>query len=168
MEMLEQETSRSRRSGTPFAILMADVDHFKEFNDKHGHIEGDEALKAVAGVLQAAMRDVDHVARFGGEEFLVVLPDTDIDGAVLAAERVRERLAKHILAVEREAVTVTMSTGVAEFPADGTSPESLIATADAALYQAKRRGRDRVVRASRRRPTREPGKAKTPAKRPTR
>ena len=153
METLELETRRSRRSDKPFTILMADVDHFKEFNDKHGHIAGDEALKAVAGVLQTAARDIDHVARFGGEEFLVVLPDTEIDGAVLAAERFRERLSKHILAVEREAVTVTMSIGVAEFPADGSSPESLTAAADAALYHAKRRGRDCVVRASRRRST---------------
>ena len=156
METLKNETSRASRSETTFAILLVDVDHFKKFNDTHGHLAGDEALKAVADVLKEAMRQVDFVARYGGEEFLVLLPDTGIDGAVRAAERIRERLAKRILAVREQSVTVTLSTGVAEFPTDGNSPESLIASADTALYQAKRRGRDRVVRASRRKRTTAP------------
>lgn len=95
------------------------------------------------------MREVDYVARYGGEEFLVMLPDTDIDGAIRAAERIRERLAERAVVVGNQSVTVTLSVGVAEFPIDGDSPESLIVSADAALYQAKRHGRDRVVRASR-------------------
>ena len=132
---------------------MADVDHFKKFNDTHGHIAGDEALKAIAEVLQEATRGIDRVARYGGEEFLVVLPETVMDGAVRAAERVHERLDKRSVAVGEQSVTVSLSTGVAEFPTDGDSPESLIASADAALYQAKRDGRNRVVRASRRRQT---------------
>ena len=159
METLESETHRANRSKSPFAILMVDVDHFKKFNDTHGHIAGDEALKVVAGVLQEATREIDHVARYGGEEFLVVLPDTDIDGAIKAADRIRERLAERSVAVGEQAATLTVSTGVAEFPADGDSPEALIASADAALYQAKRRGRDRVVCVSRRR--------ETPAAKPT-
>lgn len=159
METLESETHRATRSKSPFAILMVDVDRFKKFNDTHGHIAGDEALKVVAGVLQEATREIDHVARYGGEEFLVVLPDTDIDGAIKAAERIRERLAERSVAVGEQAATLTVSTGVAEFPADGDSPEALIASADAALYQAKRRGRDRVVCVSRRR--------ETPAAKPT-
>ena len=142
---------------------MADVDGFKNFNDTHGHIAGDEALKAVAEVLQEGMREIDHVARYGGEEFLVMMPNTDIDGAVKAAERIRERLAERSVAVGKKSVTVTMSTGVAEFPIDGDSPESLIISADEALYQAKHDGRDRVVRASRgRRKT-----AATSTKKPT-
>ena len=161
LETLEIETSRARRSKTSFAILMADVDHFKKFNDMHGHIAGDEALKAVAVVLKEVTREIDHVARYGGEEFLVALPDTDIDGAVRAAERIRERLAETGVVVQEQSVTLTLSTGVAEFPTDGESPESLIAAADAALYQAKRRGRDRVMRASRRRQTTAGKKAKT-------
>ena len=161
LETLEIETSRARRSETSFAILMADVDHFKKFNDMHGHVAGDEALKAVAVVLQEVTREIDHVARYGGEEFLVALPETDIDGAVRAAERIRERLAETGVVVQEQSVTLTLSTGVAEFPTDGESPESLIAAADAALYQAKRRGRDRVMRASRRRQTTAGEKAKT-------
>ena len=163
MERLKNETLRSRRSKKSFAILMADVDGFKNFNDTHGHIAGDEALKAVAEVLQEGMREIDHVARYGGEEFLVMMPNTDIDGAVKAAERIRERLAERSVAVGKKSVTVTMSTGVAEFPIDGDSPESLIISADEALYQAKHDGRDRVVRASRgRRKT-----AATSTKKPT-
>jgi diguanylate cyclase (GGDEF)-like protein len=139
MERLEGETLRSCRSERAFAILMVDVDRFKEFNDTHGHFAGDEALKMVAEVLQEEMREVDHVARYGGEEFLVMLPDTDIDGAVKAAERIRTRLAGCAVVVGKQSFTVTVSVGVAEFPADGDSPESLIISADAALYQAKRR-----------------------------
>jgi len=161
LETLEMETNRASRSETSFSILMADVDHFKKYNDKHGHVAGDEALKAVAVVLQESTREIDHVARYGGEEFLVALPDTDIDGAVRAAERIREKLAEAGVVVQEKSVTLTLSSGVAEFPTDGESPESLIAAADAALYQAKRRGRDCVVRASRRRKTTAKKKAKT-------
>ena len=153
METMKNEARRSRRSKKSFAILMVDVDQFKKFNDTHGHIAGDEALKAVAEVLQGGTREIDHVARYGGEEFLVVLPDTDIAGAVRAAERIRERLAKRSVAVGKRSVKLTVSTGVAEFPIDGDSPEALVVSADTALYQAKRRGRDRIVRASRRRST---------------
>jgi len=159
METMKNEARRSHRSKKSFAILMVDVDHFKKFNDTHGHVAGDEALKAVAEVLQEGTREVDHVARFGGEEFLVVLPETDIAGAVGAAERFRERLAKHSVAVGKRSVKVTVSTGVAEFPIDGASPEALIISADAALYEAKRLGRDRVVCASR-------GQATTASKAP--
>ena len=163
METLESEMGRASRAKASFAILMADIDRFKKFNDTHGHIAGDEALKAVAEVLQEATRGIDRVARYGGEEFLVVLPETGIDGAVTAAERIHERLAKRGVAVGEQSVTLTLSTGVAEFPTDGDSPESLIASADAALYQAKRGGRDRVVRSSRRRQTTavKPTKTKT-------
>jgi len=99
------------------------------------------------------MRDGDYVARYGGEEFLVMLPDTDLNGAVRAAERVREGLDKIGVSVGKQSIKLTVSTGVAEFPTHGDSPESLIASADEALYQAKRSGRDRVVPASRRRGT---------------
>ena len=152
-ETLKSEIRRSRRSKRSFSVLMADIDRFKEFNDTHGHLAGDEALKAVAQVLRKTMRDEDYVARYGGEEFLVMLPDTDLNGAVRAAERVREGLDKISVSVGKQSIKLTVSTGVAEFPTHGDSPESLIASADEALYQAKRSGRDRVVPASRRRGT---------------
>jgi diguanylate cyclase (GGDEF)-like protein len=163
MEKLRNETRRSRRSKKPFSILMSDVDSFKEFNDTHGHVAGDEALKAVAKVLQEGMRKIDYVARYGGEEFLVILPHTGIAGAVKVAERIRKQLAELSLTVGERSITLTVSTGVAEFPIDGDSPESLIVSADAALYQAKDRGRDRVARASRGRRT----TAATSTKKPT-
>ncbi len=151
MKTLENESRRANRAEKPFSILMLDVDYFKKFNDTHGHIAGDEALKVVAAVLQEATRAIDHVARYGGEEFLVVLPDTDIEGAGEAAERVRKLLAERPVEVGERVAALTLSVGVAEFPTDGDSPEALIVSADAALYQAKRRGRDRVVAVSRRR-----------------
>ena len=163
MEKLRNETRRSRRSKKPFSILMADVDSFKEFNDIHGHVAGDEALKAVATVLREGMREVDHVARYGGEEFLVILPHTGIAGAVKVAERFRKQLAERSVTVGERSITLTVSTGVAEFPIDGDSPESLIVSADAALYQAKDGGRDQVARASRGRRT----TAATSTKKPT-
>ena len=142
---------------------MSDVDRFKDFNDTHGHVAGDEALKAVAKVLREGMRKIDYVARYGGEEFLVILPHTGIAGAVKVAERFRKQLAERSVTVGERSITLTVSTGVAEFPIDGDSPESLIVSADAALYQAKDGGRDRVARASRGRRT----TAATSTKKPT-
>ena len=156
MEKLEDQAVHSRRSSQPFTILMVDVDHFKKFNDAHGHFAGDEALKVVADALQAGTRqegrrEFDYVARYGGEEFLIMMPDTDIDNAVKAAERIRRHLAERSVTVETGSVVLTISVGVAEFPVHGDSPESLIVSADEALYQAKDAGRDRVARAARRR-----------------
>ncbi len=141
METLANEARRSRRLKHTFTVLMSDVDNFKQFNDTHGHLKGDEALRRVAKVLQDCSRDVDCVARFGGEEFMIILPETPTKGAVEVAERIRARLAEEQVAGGR----LTLSIGVAEFPASGEGDEALIAAADAALYQAKREGRDRVV-----------------------
>jgi diguanylate cyclase (GGDEF)-like protein len=138
METLQKEVLRSRRLRHAFAVLMADVDHFKSYNDAHGHPAGDEVLKRVAGVLRETARDVDLVARYGGEEFFVLMPETRADGAAQMAERVRERLAALRL-------PVTLSVGTAEFPTHGDNGDALIRAADAALYEAKRSGRDRVV-----------------------
>ncbi|HEY6808555.1 MAG TPA: diguanylate cyclase [Gemmatimonadales bacterium] len=145
METLANEARRSRRLKHTFTVLMSDVDHFKQFNDAHGHLKGDEALRCVAKVLKDCSRDVDCVARYGGEEFMIILPETPTKGAVEVAERIRERLAAEQVAGGR----LTLSIGVAEFPANGEGEEALSAAADAALYQAKGAGRDRVVAAGR-------------------
>ena len=163
MDALENEVRRSRRLKHKFAVIMADVDHFKRFNDAHGHPAGDAVLKRVAEILREATRDVDVVARYGGEEFFVMMPETEGEGGADVADRVRERLAAEPLP---GGGTVTLSFGVAEFPAHGDVGETLIAIADAALYQAKREGRDRVVMApgaaERRRQARSPAVGSEP------
>jgi diguanylate cyclase (GGDEF)-like protein len=141
MEALEDEVRRSRRLDHNFAVLMADVDHFKHYNDAHGHPAGDEVLKQVGTVLREAMRDVDFVARYGGEEFFVLMPELTSSAAAGLAAKVREHLAQQVFA----GGPVTLSFGVAEFPADGATGEALIDAADKALYEAKRAGRDRVA-----------------------
>jgi diguanylate cyclase (GGDEF)-like protein len=145
METLAGEVRRARRLEHPFALLMVDIDHFKEYNDAFGHLAGDEMLTRVARVLRESTREVDCAARYGGEEFLVLLPETGVVDAAETAERIRARVAAEALAGGK----ITLSIGVAEFPSHGDTPEVMIAAADAALYQAKREGRNRVVRAGR-------------------
>jgi len=144
MDALANEIRRSRRLEHRCSLLMADIDHFKEYNDAFGHLTGDEMLIKVARALRDSTREVDCVVRYGGEEFVVLLPETAVDDAAETAERIRARVAAEGLA----GGTITLSVGIAEFPTHGDSPESMIAAADGALYQAKREGRDRVVRAS--------------------
>jgi diguanylate cyclase (GGDEF)-like protein len=141
MEALHNEVRRSRRLKHSFAILMADVDHFKLYNDEHGHPAGDDVLMRVAAVVGESTRDVDFVARYGGEEFFVLMPEVASQAAVDMAHKIRQRLSLEVF----QGGKITLSFGVAEFPMDGASGESLIAVADAALYQAKRQGRDQVV-----------------------
>lgn len=140
MEVLDNEVLRSQRLEHTFAVLMADVDHFKQYNDAYGHPAGDEVLKRIGRLLSEATRDVDFVARYGGEEFFVLMPETDVARAAHVADRIRERLAQ-----EMPAGGVTLSFGIAEFPAHGDTGPALIAVADAALYEAKHEGRDQVV-----------------------
>jgi len=147
MQTLEGEVRRAQRQKHPFAILMVDVDHFKKYNDSHGHQAGDEVLRRVGVLLKEATRDVDCAARYGGEEFVVLLTDTTLAGGTDAAQRIRRQLAHEVF----PGGPVTLSIGVAEFPEHGETVEAVIASADAALYRAKRDGRDRVVVAGRRR-----------------
>jgi diguanylate cyclase (GGDEF)-like protein len=142
MQRLDEETTRAKRTGRPFCVIMADVDFFKKYNDEFGHPAGDEVLKQIALILKEATRTVDCVARYGGEEFSALLPETSAEGAMEVAERMRARVAAAPFA-GRE---VTMSLGVAEFPTDAGTAERIIAVADKALYEAKRTGRNRVVR----------------------
>lgn len=145
METLATEIQRCRRHKRSLSVVMVDVDEFKKYNDVFGHLAGDKVLAAVATVLRESTRDVDCVARYGGEEFLLVLPETQADGAAQVSERIRERLAK----TEFGEGKITLSIGIAEFPSDGDSPEGVIASADAAMYEAKGAGRDRVTSSSR-------------------
>jgi diguanylate cyclase (GGDEF)-like protein len=145
MGEFEKEINRAKRHGRKLAVLMMDVDRFKQYNDTHGHQAGDEVLRGMGVVIRDATREPDIPARYGGEEFIVLLPDCGIDGAVDAAERVRARLAEEVF----EGRTVTASLGAAEYPTHGETPKELIAAADAALYEAKAEGRDRVVAAGR-------------------
>jgi diguanylate cyclase (GGDEF)-like protein len=145
-ERLALEVERSQRSGLPLSLLMLDVDHFKQFNDAHGHPAGDEVLRQLARVLTEARRMNDVVARYGGEEFAVILVDTGKATAGKVAERVRERVAGHDFGAAAPAAgRITASVGVATFPGDGADVEGLVRAADAALYAAKRAGRDRVA-----------------------
>ena len=143
METLANEVRRSRRLDHPCALLIADVDHFKEYNDAYGHLAGDEALARIAAVLRETTRDVDCAARYGGEEFVVLMPETKVVGAMETAQRIRTLLAGDELVGGKLSVSI----GVAQFPEDGDGPEALLARADGALYRAKREGRDRVLRA---------------------
>jgi len=144
MEVLDNEVRRSRRLRHPFAVLMADLDLFKKYNDAHGHQAGDAVLKRIGAIMREASRDVDFVARYGGEEFLLMMPETEIDAAKKLAERIRRKIADEKLAAGK----ITLSLGVAAFPLHGDGPEPLIAAADAALYAAKRAGGNRVVAAT--------------------
>ena len=145
-ELLAAEQRRCQRLKHPFAVVMLDVDRFKSYNDEFGHPAGDRVLARVAELLQESVREVDSVGRYGGEEFLVLLPESGESEAVALAERVRRRIAEERFPHRQ----VTMSLGVAQYPAHGESVDSVIASADAALYDAKREGRNRVARAGKR------------------
>jgi diguanylate cyclase (GGDEF)-like protein len=147
--VLDRELERSRRFDAPLGLVMLDIDDFKLVNDTYGHQQGDEVLAQVAGVLRDLSRDLDTPARYGGEEMAVVLPQTDLEGAEMLAERIREAVeAVRVPRVGGGGVLgVTASFGVASVPYSALDRESLIAAADAALYRAKRGGKNRVERA---------------------
>jgi diguanylate cyclase (GGDEF)-like protein len=145
-EVLEKEFARARRSGVPFSVLMMDVDHFKRFNDSHGHEAGDRVLKEVGQLITREFREGDVGCRFGGEEFLVLLHESDAAEAFERADHFRQVLrAVPVVHAGELLGPVTISIGVAEAPRDGGSPQAVVAAADAALYRAKAEGRDRVV-----------------------
>jgi len=146
MGTLANEVQRSRRLRRTFSVLLADVDHFKQYNDTQGHLGGDAALVKIAEILRQTTRGVDSVARYGGEEFVVMLIEAPIATAGAVGERLRARVAAEDFGAGR----LTVSVGAAEYPTHGETPEELIASADAAMYQAKNEGRDRVIVAGRR------------------
>jgi two-component system cell cycle response regulator len=143
-ETLADELARVDRFGGSLAVVVADLDWFKDVNDRHGHPAGDSVLSEFAVLLQETVRDVDLAGRWGGEEFVLILPGTDLAGGAQVAERIRESLARRVvLAGDRTPITVTASFGVAAIPPAKTASE-LFAAADAAMYEAKRGGKNRV------------------------
>ena len=148
-ELLHEEFERSRRSGEPLAVVMIDLDRFKAVNDTYGHPTGDVILYETARIIRETAREIDMVGRYGGEEFIAILPNTAEEEAAKFAERVRAAVEGYVFRDEANEVRMTASSGVASFPGpDSDTPEALLKRADESLYVAKESGRNRVVRAS--------------------
>jgi two-component system, cell cycle response regulator len=148
-EQLHEEFERSRRSDDPMAVVMLDLDHFKQVNDTYGHPTGDVILYETARILRDSAREIDMIGRYGGEEFIAILPNATEDAAAQFAERVRQHVEAHVYRDEATEVRMTLSAGVAshpEFTVD--NPDMLLKRADEALYRAKTGGRNRIERAS--------------------
>ncbi len=144
-EQLAREVERAQRFGTPVGLVVLDLDDFKLINDRFGHLAGDGVLKAAAGAIRQCTREIDQPARWGGEEFAVILPHTGIDGAARLAERLRQAIAeRQIPTPDGRSVRVTASFGVAALPGSGTTQVELTAAADDAVYRSKRAGKNRV------------------------
>ena len=142
---LKDEILRAGRSQMPLALIMSDIDHFKQYNDNYGHQAGDELLRTVARVLAKHTRAVDVVARYGGEEFTIILPNTVHSQAVELAGRIRAAVAAEPFVFQGQRTSVTMSFGVSSFPKDATSQTQLIRSADERMYNSKRNGRNQVT-----------------------
>ncbi len=144
-EMLHREIHRAVRHQIPLGIVMIDIDHFKEFNDTYGHPAGDEVLRKVAACLRGLVRAEDIICRYGGEEFLAILPDVSLADAIKRAEQIRTKIRAMQVRFQGQSLQVTVSIGVAAFPKHGRTAEAIVHAADAALYRSKQEGRDRVI-----------------------
>ena len=143
-ERMEEMMSRAERYGNTFSLIVFDIDHFKAINDKHGHAGGDRILRAIAHLLNDHKRSSDFLARFGGEEFVLLLPETTLESAQRLAEKTRERVDASNFRFQKERVRVTLSAGVGELHPGRDTAEALFKRVDAALYLAKQEGRNRV------------------------
>jgi diguanylate cyclase (GGDEF)-like protein len=145
-KMLDLEVKKSKRHNVPFSLVLFDVDHFKEYNDHNGHIEGSAALKQIAKIMKEIFRVTDILAKYGGDEFVVILPNSDKVGAFLAADRLREMVEMEgFPGAEKQPMgKVTLSLGIASYPEHGLTGQAILESADKAMYVAKEAGRNRT------------------------
>jgi diguanylate cyclase (GGDEF)-like protein len=144
-ERFEEEFGRARSKKLPLSLLMIDIDHFKKVNDQYGHLTGDMVLREVARIIAGQVREIDIAGRYGGEEFCVILPDTDKPGALVVAERIRLAVHEQKVKAYDTTLAINVSVGVSAFPDDAMQMEELLDKADWALYRAKKSGRNRVA-----------------------
>jgi len=145
MDRLEEELRRSKELDLSLSFLMIDIDNFKSFNDRYGHLVGDVILRTIAEIIKSNCREIDLLGRFGGEEFMVILPMTPPEGALFAAERIRKSIEATPIRAFDELLNVTISTGVSNFPQDVKNGQDLIDKADIALYHSKNTGKNRIT-----------------------
>jgi diguanylate cyclase (GGDEF)-like protein len=142
---IDREIARSLRSNRGFCLLMMDLDELKSINDKHGHFFGDRVLAGVGEVIRSGVRKIDTAARYGGDEFVVLLPETDPTGAYVLAEKVRIGVTELDVSVSGARLQASISVGVVSFPEDGKTSDELMISADQAMYASKRSGKNRVM-----------------------
>lgn len=142
--LAEQESQRSHRYGRPLSIMMLDLDHFKRLNDTYGHAAGDKALQKFTTLCCNALRNIDIFGRWGGEEFVALLPETDAEGAAVIAERLRKTINDSVLTYNDNKITVTVSIGIAQYRADEIAIDAPLSRADTAVYDAKKAGRNQI------------------------
>ena len=145
-ETISNEYERARRYGNQFSVILTDIDFFKKVNDNHGHLAGDEVLRVVSKRLSSVLRDTDVLGRYGGEEFIIALPETDMEGAVVVAERLRKVIESEPIEAEGETLSIAISLGVTEMYETTLAYAQLIAEADLALYKSKENGRNCTTR----------------------
>jgi len=144
LERFKEEVERSQKFNYIFSCLMIDIDYFKDYNDRYGHIVGDAILRELSKTIQETIRQIDMVGRYGGEEFSVILSETDKEAAQFAAERIRQAIEDRRIRAYDEELKITVSIGISTFPGDGKDIKTLIDRADSALYRAKETGRNKV------------------------
>jgi len=156
---LEREIARSSRSGRGFCLVMADLDGLKDVNDRYGHFYGDRVLRTVGEVIRAGVRRIDTAARYGGDEFVVLLPETDPTGAWVLGEKIRIGVSDQAVPGPGFEVRTSLSLGIVTYPGDGQTADALMISADGAMYASKRAGRDRVSGPPPAEPAAAPGEA---------
>lgn len=144
LERLKEELERSKKYKHAFSFFMLDIDNFKTYNDRYGHLVGDAVLREIARAIKENIRQVDLVGRYGGEEFSLILPETDREQSLIAAERIRQAVENKLIKVYDEDLRVAVSIGISAFPKDGKSIQTIIEKADQALYRAKQTGKNKV------------------------